>query len=224
MKFIKLIIISLLTFSCSNNKEIAEFEKILGKENSETLTYLVNDFESDFLKRQYPNLNTRKAYRKFLDELSNLEIEHWQKISKESRDVFKNSDLRLEIYCVADSSWLDQNPAETTFPLIRTKLKCKNEDGSISVDSSAAPFNHRMSDLDSILKTYENFVETNFGGKYHKALNSVSESSPFMTKYVDIRNSFGILPPEMVASEIVKSDVDLDDYFIRRLIITEMMY
>jgi len=224
MKFINLIIILLLTFSCSNKEEIAEFEKVLGKENSVTLTYLVNDFESDFLKRQYPNLSTKKAYRKFLIELSNLEIENWQKISKKARNVFKHSDLRLEIYCVADSSWLDRNPAETTFPLIRTKLKCKTEDGSILVDSSAAPFNHRISDLDSILKSYENFVETNYEGKYIKALNSVSDSSPFMTKYVDIRNSFGILPPEMVASEMVESDVDLDDYFIKRLIITEMMY
>ncbi|WP_073317786.1 hypothetical protein [Aquimarina spongiae] len=210
--------------NCSGNEYIEEFENVLGKKNSETLNFLVSDFENDFLKKQYPNLSKKKAYQRFLVELSNLEIEHWQKISKEAREVFKRSDLRLEIYCVADTSWLDLNPAETTSPLIRTKLKCKTEDGSIMVDSSAVPFNHKISDLDSILKMHENFVETNFEGKYNKALNSISDSSPFMTKYVEIRNSFGILPPEMVASEMIESDVDVDDYFIKRLIITEMMY
>jgi hypothetical protein len=52
MRHINIIIILLLTFSCSNQKEITEFEKVLEKENSETLTYLGNDFESDFLKKQ----------------------------------------------------------------------------------------------------------------------------------------------------------------------------
>ena len=96
MKFIFLNIILLLTFSCSNEKDIAEFEKVLGKENSETLTYLVNDFESDFLKRQYPNLDTKNAYKQFLTELSKGETEYWKKISKSSREYLKECDLRLE--------------------------------------------------------------------------------------------------------------------------------
>lgn len=95
MKFINLIIILLLTLSCSNDKEIAEFEKVLGKENSETLTYLVNDFESDFLKRQYPNLDTKKAYKQFLTELSKGQTEYWKKISESSREYLEKSNLRL---------------------------------------------------------------------------------------------------------------------------------
>lgn len=55
MKLIHLIIISLLTFSCSNKNGITEFENILGKENSKTLTYLVNDFEYNFIKRPISN-------------------------------------------------------------------------------------------------------------------------------------------------------------------------
>ncbi len=64
MKYIKLFFILILIVSCSNKKRITEFENILGKENSETLTYLVSDFENDFLKRNYPNLDIEKAYRK----------------------------------------------------------------------------------------------------------------------------------------------------------------
>ncbi|WP_417371877.1 hypothetical protein [Gelidibacter japonicus] len=61
MKY-SLLLILILTFGCSNQKDIKEFEAVLGKENSETLTYLVNDFESDVLKRQYPNISTKEAY------------------------------------------------------------------------------------------------------------------------------------------------------------------
>ena len=71
MKFINLFIILLLTFGCSSDKDTAEFEKVLGKENSQTLTLLVNGFENDFLKKQYPNSELNESYKKFLIVSSN---------------------------------------------------------------------------------------------------------------------------------------------------------
>ncbi len=135
MKFIYLTIILLLTFSCSNEKDITEFEKILGKENSETLTYLVNDFESNFLKRQYPNLDTKKAYKQFLTELSKGETEYWNNFSKSSREYLKDSNLRLEIYSVPDSIWIERDPEKLTLsfsdvPMLKIKRKYLMPDGT----------------------------------------------------------------------------------------------
>jgi len=66
MKFLKLLIILLFVSSCSENENIKHFETALGQENSKTLTYLVNDFENDFLKRQYPDLKTKRAYKQLV--------------------------------------------------------------------------------------------------------------------------------------------------------------
>ena len=59
----------LLIISCADKKsekQTSEFDKVLGIENVATLNFLVSDFENDFLKRQYPNLDTENAYRQFL--------------------------------------------------------------------------------------------------------------------------------------------------------------
>lgn len=101
MKFIKTFIILILFFSCSNKERISEFENILGDENSKTLTYLVNDFENDYLKKQYSNLDTPKAYRQFLTDMKNDgQTADLSKISEKSKLLFEQSNLRLEIYSI----------------------------------------------------------------------------------------------------------------------------
>ena len=112
MKFIKTFIFFILFISCSDKKaeiNTSEFDKVLGKENIKTLDFLVSDFENDFLKRQYPNLDTENAYRQFLTELRDEKNENWKSISEKARNKFKSSDLRLEMYEFPDSVWILKN-------------------------------------------------------------------------------------------------------------------
>jgi hypothetical protein len=230
MKFINLIIILLLTFSCSNEKEIAEFERILGEENSETLTYLVNDFESDFLKRQYPNLDTKIAYKQFLTELSKGETEYWKKISKSSREYLKESDLRLEIYSVPDSIWIERDPKKLTLsfsevPMLKIKRKYLMPDGTLGYSTSESSFRYKeLIDEDSIINSRKNWKGINYVGSYTRALNSISNKSRFLTGYLDMREAAGTIDPILIADRMLEYKVDIDDYFIKRLIITEIVY
>ena len=230
MKFINLIIILLLTFSCSNEKEIAEFEKVLGKENSETLTYLVNDFESDFLKRQYPNLDTKKAYKKFLTELSKGQTEYWKKISESSREYFEKSKLRLEIYSVPDSIWIERDPenltlGNTNIPMLKIKRKYLMPDGTLVYSTSESSFRYKEPiDEDSIIESRKNWIYINYVGSYTRALNSISNKSDFLTDYLDMRDAAGTIDPRLIADIMLESKVNLNDYFIKRLIITEIVY
>jgi hypothetical protein len=230
MKFIHLIIISLLTFSCSNEKDIAEFEKILGKENSETLTYLVNDFESDFLKRQYPNLDTKSAYQQFLTELSKGETEYWKVISKSSREYLKESDLRLEICSVPDSIWIERDPKKLTLsysdvPMLKIKRKYLMPDGTFGYSTSVSSFRYKEPiDEDSIIESRKNWIDINYVGSYTRALNSISNKSRYLIGYLDIREAAGTIDPFIIAKQMLESKVDLNDYFIKRLIITEIVY
>ena len=222
--------ISLLTFSCSNEKDIAEFEKVLGKENSETLTYLVNDFESDFLKRQYPNLDTKRAYKQFLTELSKGETEYWKKISKSSREHLKESDLRLEIYSVPDSIWIERDPEKLTLsysdlPMLKIKRKYLMPDGTLGFSTSESSFRYKEPiDEDSIIDSRKNWNGINYVGSYTRALNSISNKSRFLTGYLDMRDAAGTIDPRLIAHRMLESKVDLNDYFIKRLIVTEIVY
>jgi len=230
MKFIYLTIILLLTFSCSNEKDIAEFEEVLGKENSETLTYLVNDFELDFLKRQYPNLETKKAYKQFLTELSKGETEYWKKISKSSREYLKKSDLRLEIYSVPDSIWIERDPEKLTLsfsdvPMLKIRRKYLMPDGTLGFSTSESSFRYKEPiDEDSIIETRKNWVAINYVGSYTRALNSIKNKSRFLTEYLDMRDAAGTIDPRLIADRMLETKVDLNDYFIKRLIVTEIVY
>ena len=88
MKFFKIFLLLLFITSCTKqptDNRILEFERILGKENSETLNYLVSDFENDYLKKQYPTLKTEDAYSKFLNNLLEDKIENWGTYYKKHR-------------------------------------------------------------------------------------------------------------------------------------------
>jgi hypothetical protein len=211
-------------------KKIAEFEKVLGKENSETLTYLVNDFESDFLKSQYPNLDTKKAYAQFLTELSKGETEYWKKFSESSREYLEKSNLRLEIYSVPDSIWIERDPKKLTLsfsdvPMLKIKRKYLLPDGTFGYSTSETSFRYKDPiDEDSIIESRKNWIDINYVGSYSRALNSISNKSDFLIEYLDIREKAGMIDPKFISDRMLESKVDLNDYFIKRLIITEIVY
>ena len=137
MKYLKSLTVVILFISfwgCSHDKFVTKFENTLGRENSQTLTELISDFESDFLKRQYPNLNTKSAYGKFLTDLRDEKTD-WKKISEESRAKFDNSSLKNEIYRYPDSVWIERDTAKmrikSPMPVVKRRFKSLNKDGSV---------------------------------------------------------------------------------------------
>ena len=227
MKILKIFIILILTFSCSNEKVIAEFEIVLGAENSQTLTNLVHEFENDFLKKQYPDLNTEMAYRQYLTELENNSTGNWKKPSKKSREIFNSSKLRYEIYRIPDSVWIEKSPDTSHFKYdkstVKTKWKYLNEDGEFKygVSESSIGFEEPKNE-DSLIELRKKYIDVNYVGKYRRALYSVSKHNTFITEYLDMTDAAGILDPRMVAAKMLSNNVDLNDYFIKRLIITEI--
>ncbi|TXE13802.1 hypothetical protein ES692_17820 [Psychroserpens burtonensis] len=219
MRLIKIFTILLLTFSCSNKKDIAEFEKVLGKENSETLTFLVNDFETDFLKKWYPTLNTEKAYKKFLADLESGKTDFLENISKESKEKFKQSDLRLEIYSYIDSVWV-----ENEF-LIKQRFEHKNSDGPVTYSiQTHSEFIPKHFDKDSLLLSQLNYRSLNYNGKYWKALDSIKERNDFIKEYYKFKIPMGFLHSETIANMVSNSELDFSDYFIKRIIVTDFVY
>ena len=241
MKFIKAFIILILIISCSGKKtedNTSEFEKALGKENIKTLNALVFDFENDFLKRQYPNLDTENAYRQFLTDLRDEKTENWKSISEKARNKFKSSDLRLEMYEFPDSVWIIENSSmdkiesdslefiRQPVPYIKSRFKYINADGNEEYFYSRGnSFNPKLnSNFDSIIKRELNRPSFNYIGKYLRALESIKDKSEFHKKFYEVKKNFGFVYSYQTAYEMLKYKIDLNDNLNRKIIILEFIY
>ena len=226
MKILKTFLILLFIVSCSDKKpekQTTEFDKILGMENSETLNLIVSEFENGFLKRQYPNLDTKSAYTKFVTDVSVDKTKNFVEFSKKTKDLFYKSKLRLEIYCVIDSTWIEKNPWNDESLLVKGRTNCLNHDGTFENGLMEMPFNEKEISRDSIQKRYLKFVKTNYNGKYLKALNSISDKSEFLSSFVKDRVDFGIIPSEFIAKRLLAYNADMEDYYVRRIIAIELI-
>ena len=141
MKNFKLVILLFFVMGCSDKKtknKSFEFDTILGKNNVETLNFLVTDFENNFLIKQYPNYDIEVAYRHFLTDLQDNKTSDFPMISRKARERFKSSDLRLEMYQFPDSVWVLVNSTfdkieadslnyfESPFPYLKSRYKYQN--------------------------------------------------------------------------------------------------
>ena len=230
----------LLIISCADKKsekKTSEFDKVLGIENVATLNFLVSDFENDFLKRQYPNLDTENAYRQFLTELRDEKNENWKSISEKARNKFKASELRLEMYEYPDSVWILKNSTfdkiesdslnfiKSPFPYVKSRYKYTNLDGTIEYSYfRTSGENISEVDYDSIINREMNSPSFNYIGKYLQALESIKEKGEFHKEFYDTKKSAGFLFPESTARIMLNYDIDLNDKLNRKIIVLELAY
>ncbi|WP_166966800.1 hypothetical protein [Yeosuana marina] len=241
MKILKTFIFLILIISCSDKKtehEISEFDKILGKENVATLDFLVSDFENNFLKIQYPNLDTEDAYRQFLTELRDEKTGNWKRISKKAKDKFKSSDLRLEMYEFPDSVWIIENSAldkiesdsidfiRIPVPYVKSRFKYTNPNGATEYTfSRGSSVDVRPnSNFDSIISQELETARINFVGKYLQAIESIKNKSDFHKEFYDTKKDFGYLFPKSTARVMLNYDIDLNDELNRKIIVLELVY
>lgn len=104
MKFIKIFLILILSFSCSNqnvtDKRITDFEEKLGTKESKALNLLVFDFEKN-LEKIYPDLTIGKRYQQYLTDIISDSTTDWNKFKFQSDNTnleFHKSGLWNEVY------------------------------------------------------------------------------------------------------------------------------
>lgn len=228
MKFVKIIIILLTFCSCSKDKYITEFEIALGSENSYILTELVNDFETDFLKSQYPKLKTKDAYKKFLSELLDDKTVGWKKISESTREKFANSSLKDEVYLYPDSVWIEKDTSKMTIKskaVVKSRFKYINNDGSIDYLENETPEPPMKNfDINWVLEKERNSPRFNSTGKYLKALYQIKDRDTFFKNFYQRKEAVGLIRPEALAKVMLHENIDLTDYLVKRIIVLEMAY
>ena len=219
----KKVIFILFTFiSLSFYSQQIEFEKILGKENVETLNSLIENFETKILKNKYPKLKTENAYKEFLKDILKYNYSFLE------NKIFPESKLKLNIYCVSDSIWFEEKSLSSgkKRKIIKTKYKCLNPKGKIIYSSSGYYYDNEKSD--ETLKYIENQkedVQINFNSIYLKALEEIPNKSKFVEYYLkNIKMTADPIHPYRMSDYILRNDIDINDYFTKRLIFINMFY
>jgi hypothetical protein len=214
--FLLFTIISLSIYS-----QKIEFEKAIGKENVETLNSLIADFETKTLKNKYPNLKTENAYKEFLKDILKYNY------SLMENRVFPESKLKLNIYCVSDSVWIEEKSLSSgkKREIIKTKYKClKPNNELIHSKSESYTINKKITTLDLFEKAKED-VQVNMIGSYIKALEKISNKSKFLDFYLEnIKMTADPIHPFKMSEYILTNNIEINDYFTKRLIFINMFY
>ena len=237
MRYINFFIILFLTFGCSNKKGTTEFENILGKENSETLTSLVNHFENDFLKKQYPNSELNESYKQFLIDYKNGSLENWQPLPKKISDIYNASELEKEMYYHPDSVWILPN---STFDKVeedsllfvdinRPYVKLRRKDLIFSKPDKIVYEYKRhyikidsITNLDSLINKIMNIKYVNYyNGKYVRAIHNMRKLGGFFERFSDQKM---VNNDKKEFCELALKKADLNNKLVRRLIVLECVF
>ena len=207
----------LFTFiSLSIYSQQTVFEKTLGKENVETLNFLIENFETKTLKKEYPNLTTENSYKEFLKDNS---------IYK--RKTFVESKLKLNIYCVRDSIWIKKRTLSSgkESDMIVTRYKCLKQNNEVVYNKS---IHHCCSDRSKTLSFIEKdkrIVQINLIGSYIKAFEKISNKSNFLNLYLEhIKMTATPMLPPLMANYILKNNINTNDYFVKRIMYINQIY
>ncbi|WP_375241619.1 hypothetical protein [Lacinutrix sp.] len=242
MRIFKYIIIFLLFANCTD-KNVSETEKIfnqtLGSDNTETLNKLVDDFENDYLKKQYPETELKLAYRKFVEDVRDEKFfnRNIKIVSKKSFNLFKSSELYLELYQFPDSVWVVRNSSfdkledsllllpEIPHPYIKRRYKDLEENGEFVYGYSRKFTGIALNaDLDSIVKSEYKTVDFNYSGKYMKALNRIKNQNKYYEELYNAKNSVGFIYKVLTARKMLHHNLDLNDKLNRKLVVLELIY
>jgi len=215
MKKAIFILFTFITLSIYSQQTV--FEKTLGKENVETLNFLIENFETKTLKKEYPNLTTENSYKEFLKD----------NYSIDKRKIFVESKLKLNIYCVRDSIWIKKRTLSSgkESDMIVTRYKCLKQNNEVVYNKS---IHHCCSDRSKTLSFIEKdkrIVQINLIGSYIKAFEKISNKSNFLNLYLEhIKMTATPMLPPLMANYILKNNINTNDYFVKRIMYINQIY
>ncbi|MET2985206.1 serine hydrolase domain-containing protein [Aureibaculum conchae] len=202
------------------DKRITKFEEVLGKTNSKTLTFLVRDFENNYLKSNYPNSSIQEAYKEYLSDIKQGNSNYAHNTTKEAQVKFKNSQLRKDLYYVPDSIWIEGD-------VVKEKVLFWNnvDKPYYSVNESYIMKTRMHLTNDSIIKyRLKNLNRFRIYGKYMNALRAIKNKDQMVKHYVQDKEAFGFISHKILAEWFLELKLDYNDYIYKRIIILEFAY
>ncbi|WP_299157725.1 hypothetical protein [uncultured Tenacibaculum sp.] len=224
MKKITIILITVF-YNVVNYSQQKDFEKTLGAENVKTLNLLLTDFENNFLKRKYSNLEIKNAYKQFLSEFVEKKITLEKTVSKEMKNTFNKSLLKQNIYCVADSVYAGKSKYDENKKAIIAKYKCLKPNNTFEYTRTEIYCCEDFDNTNNTLERTKNSIQINMIGLFLKALKKTKNKSSFLKNYIEYIELTGDLRNPIIMSDLIlKNHLNLNDYILKRLILVNIIY
>jgi hypothetical protein len=199
-----------------------EFQSSFGKINTENLDSLISNFETNILRQNYPKLDIKNAYKKFLKELIENKMELNDSLLLSGEKILQRKNLKFHIYNILDSVWVGKSLfSENIKEQLIFRYKHINTNGDFNYMYSETSKN----DIKIKKDIAEKYKPINLNGLYIKSLEKASSKSNLLENYVENLNLSGsFISPIVLASNILNNEIDTSNYFVKIIILTNIIY
>jgi hypothetical protein len=172
------------------------------------------------LENNFSGNSKTEAYQKYLKvivsgEAKSMSWNYDGMNREETNSQFESSGLREEIFLKPDSVWINTESLKINY--------CYNQEWVLNefiTESLLIGFDISQNP-DSIIKAKYEERKFNPYGKYLTGLKMIENTNAFLTKYIQMKETAGDISKNILANELLKSNPDFSDYFIKRIIVVE---
>ena len=224
MKYLSFIFL-ILFFSCNDfeKDQIETYEKSLGQERSVLINQIVLEFEEN-LKIKFSTDNINQAYyRCFLhlvkprsNRLDIFEIHRLNEIKNRMREI----GLEKEIILIPSKV----ENGNLKFHFTYTYHKDNGDIDTIEVETELLlpiddiPFN------ELIIEEEKRMIMFNKHGKFIQALEKINSNDSSIINYIEYKKECGFMSDYIFAHSQLYNTVDVENYFIKQIILIEHFY
>ncbi len=198
--------------SINNSNTIKRFENVLGKQETDYLNEIVQDFE-DFLNSNYSGNNLAFKYKAYLTDISNNTLKHHWKIDSLKMLRYEKSDLFAKYDTVyADTVWFDDGMVNFKFKndnLVQSIIPIEKKDQTSNIDSLIQ---------DTKSKPYIKLISES---RFYTTLDSIAHGDSLILDIIDSKSNPNQLEESLFARGLLKHNPDFFNYFIKRIIALE---
>lgn len=222
MKQLFFIFLFIASISCVNQKDenIKKFETRIGPQKIELLDKLILEFEEQ-LKLKFRTNDLEQAYYRYF--LENIHGDNQQKIFNDDRI----SEIKESLIKIGLEKEIILKPFKTKqedLILFYTYLYEK-DDGEIDTINIEHEFlKFPGINMDSLIQQEKDEIKFNENGDYINAIEEIESSDSILTDYLSIKNLCGFIQDNIFSNAMLYYTVDIDDYFIKRIILIEYLY
>ena len=218
------ILIIILSIGCGGKSTLeSDFEKSLPKEDLMILNDLVGKFD-DLVESKYQG-DVRKLLAEIGDEetvFENIDSSSNCKLIKgfeNSTLEFRSEKLQYDtVYSSNYHSWFGEEKSYSDEPIIVTVAQDRDTSWGDIIIVQGEQTTQNM--IEQIRKDgYWNHISDS---SFLKALKEVNLNNSAIAQYIDAKLAAGELNHVLIAKTTLENDIDIDNYFIKRIIIFEV--
>jgi len=212
-----IILIVLTCISCENRNQLEiVFENKLTETDQTTLDRIIISYDN-FIKSEFKGktdqfLSQIESNKQVLNKLKKQEYCELVRMFDESTLEYKSKNVNYDSVYISDSGSIITIPQPEDVSEIGLKL-----DEEISILRPGRTIEEEIEEIKN--RGYPRFISTS---SFTSALSKIENENILVKEYVNAREAAGYINPKRMASSILKSEIDVNNYFVKRIIAIEL--